>query len=335
MIRVVNVFDLMKVGRFVRHQECDYLKYPDASSMVVLFSHRWEKPENPDPRGIQYHGAVRFAIQLCMMVCGSTPNVFNSVDFSEMIANPKLVNWLTKEYQSFSASLRTPMGMAALQDDKDLPEKSMILGRYLIDTIGLENTRKVIMDVVVIAWLMRKLDFWYDFSCMPQRPRSAEQEVVFQRELKDLNRYFSEYPTCIHWSSKDLKRAWCLMEGLISLRSDRHSVFCTENSLISSDECAEIHEAHFGETMLDESAGPLDVRQLGQDSFQLHRRNQKIGDLSLDLSYRLNNEVRSVGHTLRGKTSNEILDYLEKNGYSTTEEEDMSIIANSLAIHLM
>lgn len=335
MIQVVNVFDLMKAGRFVRHQECDYLKYPDASSMVVLFSHRWIKNEDPDPKGIQYHGAVRFAIQLCMMVCGSTPNVFNSVDFSEMIANPKLVNWLTREYQSFSASLRTPTGMAAFRADEDLPKKSMILGKYLIDTIGVENTKLVVMDVGVIAWLMRKLDFWYDFSCMPQRPRSADQEVAFQQELKDVPRYFSEYPTCIHWSSKDLKRAWCLMEGLISLQANRNSLFCTENSLISSDKRAEIYEAHYGETILDESAGPFETRQVGPDSYQLHRRNQKIGDLTVDLSHRLNNEVRSVGHTLRGKTANEILDYLKKNRYSTTEKEDMPIIANSLAKHLV
>ena len=61
-----------------------------------------------------------------------------------------------------------------------------------------------------------RIGFWYDFSCLPQKPRTKNEEDVFRRDLKRLPEIqahcktrvvcrFVELPAHLH-------RGWCLLE---------------------------------------------------------------------------------------------------------------------------
>jgi hypothetical protein len=331
-MNVVNVFDLMKAGRFVRHQECPFLKRPNPSSIVVLFSHRWDTLENPDPDTVQFHGAVRFVIQACMMASGSTPNVFNCVDFSELSLCGNLWSQLIAKCQTLSLSLKSPAGRHALLNDADLLENTTLLLEYLRKTIGDENTARVAMDASLVAHLMRDFDLWYDYTSMPQQPRSPDEQERFNRELALLHQYFSQHYAAILWSKSSLKRAWCFMEAAISFRSGRHSIFSTENSLVSSSSPAPIHERSFMEKFATSTAS-LEVQELDEGMYRMYRRDQGRADLTTDLTYQLGAAVNSASNALSGKSASQILSYLEERGYACTEEGDLEVVARSLAAH--
>jgi hypothetical protein len=269
-----------------------------------------------------------------MMASGSTPNVFNSVDFSEIELCPRLFRRLRAEYSDLSRRLQSAEGLRAFQSDRDLLDKTTVLLDYLVKTIGPHNTAIVAMDAPIIAYLMQSCDVWYDYTCMPQEPRSKDEQIKFNRELDLLHHYFSKYYTSILWSKKSLKRAWCFLEAAVSLRAGQHSIFSTENSLLSSDTPAKIYEKSFGETVFGPSDQPIEVRKESETSFRLYRRNQERVDLSSDLTAVLADAVHSATYALKGKDDRQILTYFEENGYSCTNEEDLQIVAKSLAAHL-
>jgi hypothetical protein len=57
---------------------------------------------------------------------------------------------------------------------------------------------------------------WYDFSCMPQQPRTAAQETAFRDSLRDLNSLvmMSQFVSII--TEDYISRAWCYYEWIVS-----------------------------------------------------------------------------------------------------------------------
>jgi hypothetical protein len=53
---------------------------------------------------------------------------------------------------------------------------------------------------------------WFDFSCMPQRPRSAGEEGLFQDRLKNLDELLSVCHTVVYFSEEYMSRSWCFAE---------------------------------------------------------------------------------------------------------------------------
>lgn len=54
---------------------------------------------------------------------------------------------------------------------------------------------------------------WYDYSCMPQHPRTEADQVVFKERLRSLNKMLSKcYETLSICSDDYGKRSWCVAE---------------------------------------------------------------------------------------------------------------------------
>ncbi|MGB8983685.1 MAG: hypothetical protein WCC12_17580, partial [Anaerolineales bacterium] len=245
-MRVVNIFDLMKMGRFVEWQNCRHLRNTADSRIILMVSHRWNGQNHPDPTGIQYHGVVRFIIQACMMAMGSTPNVFNNVDCSDVILSPTLLRQLLLLHEEYNEELMA--GPTRLMER--LAEHIQLLAYYLDNAIGRENSVIVAMDIPALAYMMRHFDIWYDYVSLPQQPRQAEEQRLFNEELHKLDYYFAKYHSVILWSRKDIKRAWCFLEAMISWKHKKHSIFSSENSLLSSTLVSPIYQLRYDITRL-------------------------------------------------------------------------------------
>lgn len=316
-IRLVNVFDLMEAGKFERHQNCDFLKGTDTSSIVLMVSHRWEDEQDPDPERVQFHGVIRFIIQACMMAMGSTPNVFNSVDFSEVILCPALYGKLAALYVEYRDAVLA--GVDLLKQDRLLfPRVQQLLG-YLHQVIGPQNAMLVAIDLAPLAYMMSHFDIWYDFTSLPQEPfQTRKEKRDFKYGLSQLNQYFSEHYAVITWSRTSLKRGWCFLEAMVSLASQKYCIFSSENSLPSSAEPAHIREPFFTINSVE----------------RLYTRTQERVDLTNDLTKVLAPMIMDAYSELRRKTKSEILSYLKAHNFKCTNGSDIAIVAGKLEEHL-
>lgn len=346
-MNVVNVFDLMEAGRFVRCQDCHFLKKPDPESIIVMVSHRWEAKDQPDPDRIQFHGVVRFIIQSCMMAMRSAPNVFNCVDSSEIILSPDLFLILPALYQKYVDEMLAESDQNLFQRDKHLLHQSQQLLRYLLQTIGEQNTVPVGADIAPLAYMMRHFDIWYDFTSLPQAPRTHKEQLYFDQELSKLDRYFSEYYTTIIWSRNSLKRAWCFLEAFISSRVRGQSIFSSENSLVSSTKLSPISELFFttssakiGDQLINFSDLNDNFRNMMQEKntaeseiLRLFNRNKERVDLTYDLSTALQEMLPEAIDELTGKSESEVLSYLTEHEFKCTNGSDIALIAKKLTAH--
>lgn len=356
-INVINVFDLMKDGQFVKHQDCHYLKRPDPESIVLMVSHRWKTKEHPDldpdpdriqvhgVDRIQFHGVVRFVIQACMMAMSSTPQVFNSVDFSEIILCPDLFTRLHSLYQKWVSEVKC--GINDYERDAHLLNRAQQLVQYLFQTIGEQNTRIVGLDIPPLAYMMSHFDIWYDFTSLPQGGRTDKEHYYFNNELSKLDQYFSEYYTVIIWSEESLKRAWCFFEALVSTNSHKRSIFSSKNSEVSSTKPAPINELFYTISKIEGGTRSINLSDLNEgfrkmmqekdanesEILRLFGRKKETVDLSKDLTKELNKIVHEANWELSGKSETEIESYLTAHEYECTNGSDKKLIAEKLADH--
>ena len=345
-LNVINVFDLMGVGQFVKYQDCRSLKKPDQRSLILMVSHRWETKDSPDPDRIQFHGVIRFIIRICMMAMRSTPNVFNSVDFSEVSLCPELFKRLVILYQKYVSKFQPKSEIYDILD-KHLFHRSQQLARYLMQTIGEQNTIIVANDIGPLAYMMDYFYIWYDYTSLPQAPRTNKEQFYFDQELDKLNQYFSEYYTVIIWSKNSLKRAWCFLEAIISNSSQKQSIFSSENSLVSSTEPAPINQLFFTTWSVTDQEGNLlidlgeindDIRQIKQrqdtiesEILRTFGRNKGKVDLTRDLTLALNTMIHEASFELKGKSKADVLSYLTEHKYKCTNGADIESIAEKLS----
>ncbi len=71
--------------------------------------------------------------------------------------------------------------------------------------------------------------YWIDYSCLPQKPRSAEDEDLFKRTLPKISSVQSECSTVVIANENYTKRMWCYIENFAGIlfsqaqnRSDIH-----------------------------------------------------------------------------------------------------------------
>jgi hypothetical protein len=308
-----------------------------------MVSLRWETRDEPDPDCIQFHGVIRFIIQACMMAMGSAPNVFNGVDFSEIILCPNLMIRLNALYQEYAHKVLS--GYDVL--NKHRFHRCQKLVYYLLQTIGEQNTILVGADIAPLAYMMEHFVVWYDFTSLPQAPRTPEEQEYFDQELRRLDDYFSKNYTIILWSRSSLKRAWCFLEAIISFGSWKHSIFSSENSLISSTKPAPINELFytissikFGNETIDLSDHSNKFAKIMQkkeayesEILRLFNRKKEKVDLTTDLTSVLGETLLNAKCDLEGKSESEVLSYLMEHKFKCTNGSDIKLIAKKLSTY--
>jgi len=71
------------------------------------------------------------------------------------------------------------------------------------------------MDSSLINDWRKDLTVWYDFSCMPQQPRSQDDTILFKRQLYSLNDLIAQTESMSIRSGDYFNRSWCVAELII------------------------------------------------------------------------------------------------------------------------
>jgi hypothetical protein len=190
--RVLKASDLLRMKTFERQQdlEIEWMK-PKDCLLLLFISHRWEKLEHPDPEERQL-----IALKLLIRFICDAAEAFSAQSNEERLR--------------YMPSLRR---YGALQ-------ASILLSRISLSNIAAETHYKKYNEKPAYEWLPEHIGIWYDFACLPQKPRSLEQEKEFKNALKKLpNLLQSEEISLIALREADDDyelRGWCFAEARLA-----------------------------------------------------------------------------------------------------------------------
>jgi hypothetical protein len=180
---------LVEQGRFVRMQQCDRLTRRLESTAFYLFvSHRWLDLANPDPDGGQaaavawqmvaetveaiWVRAARGAEARLLSRAGHLHVGPSGSDLAESI----VVNLL--------ASLAEPAFAALVREAESFDDIEVDRGvREARGDVGLARLRARLAATPALRDLLSHIRLWYDFNCMPQEPRTPEEQARFESML--------------------------------------------------------------------------------------------------------------------------------------------------------
>lgn len=225
--RWVPLTMLIEVGRFHRMQEwADRLvDSVETSNFHCFVSHRWLTPTHPDPDGVQ--GGL-IAWQLVAHLCEavfvghlrglSAPRRYNhninahvGLAGSEL-AESLLVNVVRRTLTAETLPLAFEEARSIEEFLEDRGVESAARDPDLAQLRGLFATRPL------LAQCATRINIWYDYSCMPQEPRTAEEQRLFEDGLSQLNALQALGVTVVLLDdvSNYLCRAWCILEAVFA-----------------------------------------------------------------------------------------------------------------------
>ena len=194
--------ELLRFDRLPRHQEIrESARWPrvEEPPLVLLFlSHRWETPDHPDPDGRQ-QAAIRMLIQRIAVVAEAM--------WCERVERLRLVPSLDREGDlQAQAIVRRMLGWGPGADKAAAAEAKRQLAAA--------SARDREAPGAFQTWLISRIGVWIDYSCMPQRPFSAVEEVEFRQTLGLLDRLVASSTLLALRNSGDdyTTRGWCAGE---------------------------------------------------------------------------------------------------------------------------
>ncbi|WP_406731556.1 hypothetical protein [Streptomyces sp. NBC_01794] len=216
---------LIGVGHFVRCQQwrASLVSETLPGHYYLFLSHRWLTPTAPDPDGLQARLA---AWQLVSAMCEAvyvarerglhTPRKYSQIVSGAVgaagsdLAESLLVN-----------VLRKALDPSALGDvyEEVLPLQEVTADngvRMARSDIGLARLRELVGDRPLLGGLLARVHVWYDYSCVPQPPRTAEEQEEFEFAMGHFGLLQALGRTAVLLDDADdyLSRAWCTLEVL-------------------------------------------------------------------------------------------------------------------------
>lgn len=84
---------------------------------------------------------------------------------------------------------------------------------------GLEQLRGLLAACPLLGELLGRILVWYDYSCLPQHPRDADDEAFFREGLRqqELLQLLGRTAILLDEADDYLTRAWCTLEALVAL----------------------------------------------------------------------------------------------------------------------
>ena len=220
--------ELLEAGHFKRMQQWrDRLVSATAPGRFYCFvSHRWLAVAEPDPEGRQ---AALLAWQMFAHLCEAvrvakirglhTPRkcLFQMGNMQvgpsgSSLAEALLVNVLRP---AADESLIEQAWHEALSEEH-------LTAAYGVATadqdVGLTKLSNVVRKLSALRSLCERIFLWYDYSCMPQAPRSVEDERLFRQALPHLPSIQLLGRTAILLDDAEdyLSRAWCTLEAVVA-----------------------------------------------------------------------------------------------------------------------
>lgn len=175
---------LLTLSELTRHQDCrGALVGGEVVEYPVLVSHRWTAAEHPDPDGTQLRALQRFVSTL---------------------ADVALVLFASAEAQRRAVPTLAQHGVL---------QAAILAGRFICSH-NIPRDRDS---------FLRGLGLWYDFGCMPQKPRNDAEQRLFKASLGNLPDLFRSAPVLsLRQNDGDdyMSRGWCLAEVASADQSD-------------------------------------------------------------------------------------------------------------------
>lgn len=183
---------MLRMNKFRCRQELEieWMK-PEDCFLLLFISHRWETLEHPDPEARQLN-ALKFLIRL---ICDAADALSAKSDEKRRRCLPSL-----RRYGALQALI--------------------LLSRISLSNLDTETNYKKYNEKSAHKWLPEHIGIWYDFACLPQNPRSSEQEKEFENALKKLPDLLqSEEISLVALREEDDDyelRGWCFAEARLA-----------------------------------------------------------------------------------------------------------------------
>jgi hypothetical protein len=223
----LSVPALVQAGSFPRMQEIrDRLRRGTRPGELRVFvSHRWQHRGHPDHDGRQARTvAWRLFGTLCHAVrVAARRGLHTPRKIAGGIAVGPAGSPLAESV------IVTVMRTQLVDDDlaRAAAEVSSVAG-YVDDLgaaqarsdLGLAELRRLLAELPMLRALLARIVVWYDYSCMPQAPRTEDETELFRRTMSRLMSIQASSRTLILLDdTRDyLGRAWCHYEASIATR---------------------------------------------------------------------------------------------------------------------
>lgn len=216
---------LIGSGRFERYQEWSNSLVTGVlpGTFYCFLSHRWLTPTAPDPDGVQARlTAWQFFSAMCEAVyVAHERGVHTPRKHSELFSNAVgvagselaeslLVNVVRK-------ALDPPALTAVREEILSLQEITADNGVQAAHSdAGLARLRGLVAGHPLLGGLLSRVCLWYDYSCLPQKPRTPEEQAQFEHGMQQFGLLQALGRTAVLLDDADdyLSRAWCTLEVL-------------------------------------------------------------------------------------------------------------------------
>lgn len=200
---------LSRMEKFERFQTLDddstWLHNNDRPFILLFVSHRWDSYEHPDPSRQQIEALQTYTRQI--------PIVIRAL-FSEREKRLKLVPDLKTEGMLQAEEIaRRIMGYGPFSDD--LPRWENLSPKQEI-----ENHVRTLDPESFDQWMLERIGLWVDYCSVPQHPRNATDQALFDRTLSRLDKLLP-FVTVVGLRRKGddySDRAWCVSEILLGAK---------------------------------------------------------------------------------------------------------------------
>jgi hypothetical protein len=196
----------------------------ESGHFYVFVSHRWLTPLHPDPEGMQASliawqllGYLCEAIQVAAARGLDVPRRFHPAVHAVIgVAGSELA-------ESILVHVLRPMGSSRL--GRMLEEVRSL--EPLVEDHGVaasagdqacERLRRVLGERPTLAAAADRINLWYDYSCMPQEPRTPAEQAQFEQGLRHLNilQGLSFTAVLLDEVTDYMGRGWCVLESVFA-----------------------------------------------------------------------------------------------------------------------
>ncbi|MGW7053561.1 hypothetical protein [Streptomyces sp. NPDC054887] len=229
--RWLPLHELIAYARFPRMREVESTLargvFPGRHHVFV--SHRWLGVDQPDPDGTQ---ARLVAWHLFDSLCEAVRVAHRrGLRIPRRVAPAAMHMPVGPAGSDLAECLLVGVLRETLDDTSLLPVAGEVdrVGVEAVESgaaqasadVGLRRLRALLDDMPSLRPLLERIHLWYDFSCMPQTPRSPEEDALFQRTLKSLSllQFAGRTLVLLDDVADYLGRAWCSLEAATSLVS--------------------------------------------------------------------------------------------------------------------
>lgn len=290
------LYPFLGQGRFLKWTSEDAATFHRENAcplkIKLFISHRWETLQEPDPQGDQLRSLAEYLSRVFMIANGYLDK--ESYVAKELKIGESLLAQVNEQNVSTCRC-----GTAPYLDLRSLLGHSDLFYSRVTDIHARRN----------LYQLLRHVHVWYDYASMPQAPRTADEQVIFEQRLNQLADIAGQSEVIILWGAESLSRAWCVLEGIVG----QHLHFCAP----AATPIRSLRDQFFHQVVLPhwEQIATGEARNAGYR-----------GRNSLSISV----AVRHSKGEIHGKSEGAILEYFEQHGLTCTHPEDGAIVAKLL-----